>query len=318
MDSKDVIKTPSELTGDKGNSSLYTGERRSKNDPVFEALGATDELSSTIGLAIAHLEGVDKTAELSKQLQFIQCMLQDVGSNIATPISSKSDVKKDQTRFDPDGAAVTELEGWIDELMPKLPSHRHFILPSGGLAASTLHVARTVCRRAERAIIPLLGEVDDSAFAYVNRLAATSKIATAFLARNYATKKLLISSEMHSYSNSMSNLDEPPHLSAVYSKTMDKYRGANKMISPLQGRMISWLVGSLGCKQILELGSFTGYSALWMAEGIYNKHGSKDSQMCHIWTCERVKSIAEIAERNIENGGASDLITVIPKEAIDV
>ncbi|KAJ1746181.1 hypothetical protein LPJ79_005962, partial [Coemansia sp. RSA 1821] len=65
-------------TGDKGSSALFTGERRSKDDAVFEALGTTDELSSMIGLAIAHM---DSSSSLVPRLEVIQCLLQDVGSN---------------------------------------------------------------------------------------------------------------------------------------------------------------------------------------------------------------------------------------------
>ncbi|KAJ2842865.1 hypothetical protein IWW36_005756, partial [Coemansia brasiliensis] len=69
-------------TGDKGSSALFTGERRSKDDAVFEALGTTDELSSMLGLAIAHM---DSNSPLVSRLEQIQCLLQDVGSNVATP-----------------------------------------------------------------------------------------------------------------------------------------------------------------------------------------------------------------------------------------
>ncbi|KAJ2069923.1 hypothetical protein GGH13_004344, partial [Coemansia sp. S155-1] len=72
--------------------------------------------------------------------------------------------------FDPDGYHCKQLEVWIDELSEGLPVHRSFILPSGGLAASTLHVARTVCRRAERSLIPLKDDVDKETLTFVNRL----------------------------------------------------------------------------------------------------------------------------------------------------
>ncbi|KAJ2006989.1 hypothetical protein H4R26_001044 [Coemansia thaxteri] len=179
-----TIKSPSEVkkypatikvytrTGDKGTSSLFTGERRAKDDAVFAALGATDELSSVLGLAIAHLQDTAAGDPLISQLEAIQCLLQDVGSNVATPISSShaSPAKINRTRFDPDGHHCSQLERWIDALDGGLPVHRSFILPSGGLAASTLHVARTVCRRAERSLVPLKDDIDREALMFVNRL----------------------------------------------------------------------------------------------------------------------------------------------------
>ncbi|KAJ2028702.1 hypothetical protein GGI03_002342 [Coemansia sp. RSA 2337] len=157
-------------TGDKGTSSLFTGERRSKDDAVFEALGNTDELSSMLGLAIAYLQATPADTLISR-LEAIQCLLQDVGSNVATPLNTEKQTSKiSRTRFDPDGYHCEQLEVWIDELSEGLPVHRSFILPSGGLAASTLHVARTVCRRAERSLIPLKDDVDKETLMFVNRL----------------------------------------------------------------------------------------------------------------------------------------------------
>ncbi|KAJ2910557.1 hypothetical protein GGI21_000758 [Coemansia aciculifera] len=181
-----TIKSPDEVksypatvkvytrTGDKGTSSLFTGERRAKDDAVFEALGNTDELSSILGLAIAHLESTPAAAtdSLVPRLEAIQCLLQDVGSNIATPLNAEKNQgsKVQRTRFDLDGFHCTRLEQWIDELSEGLPVHRSFILPSGGLAATTLHVARTVCRRAERSLIPLKDDIDRETIMFVNRL----------------------------------------------------------------------------------------------------------------------------------------------------
>ncbi|KAJ1853336.1 hypothetical protein LPJ73_002668 [Coemansia sp. RSA 2703] len=180
---KPVIKSPKEIksypatikvytrTGDKGTSSLFTGERRSKDDAVFDALGTTDELSSMLGLAIAHMESIaDTQKQLVERLETIQCLLQDVGSNVATPRNSNSQSKIKRTRFDPEGHHCNNLEQWIDEMSEGLPVHRSFILPSGGLAASTLHVARTICRRAERSLVPLKDDIDKETMMFVNRL----------------------------------------------------------------------------------------------------------------------------------------------------
>ncbi|XP_019718298.1 corrinoid adenosyltransferase MMAB isoform X3 [Hippocampus comes] len=133
-------------TGDKGFSSTFTGERRPKEDRIFEALGNTDELSSAIGLAreFCHEKGHTFTYQLDK----IQCVLQDVGANIATPQSSARESHLTRTIFS--GTPITDLEGWIDTFTEELPPLTNFILPSGGKSSAALHIARTVCRRAER------------------------------------------------------------------------------------------------------------------------------------------------------------------------
>ncbi|XP_026178616.1 corrinoid adenosyltransferase MMAB isoform X2 [Mastacembelus armatus] len=133
-------------TGDKGFSSTFTGERRPKEDNIFEALGNADELSSAIGLAREFC--LDKGHTFTYQLDKIQCILQDVGSNIATPRSSARESHLKRTKFN---AQVTaDLEAWIDNLTGELPPLTKFILPSGGKSSAALHLARTVCRRAER------------------------------------------------------------------------------------------------------------------------------------------------------------------------
>ncbi|XP_010875054.1 corrinoid adenosyltransferase isoform X1 [Esox lucius] len=139
-------------TGDKGFSSTFTGERRPKEDHVFEALGTTDELSSAIGLAREFC--IDKGHTFTDQLDKIQCVLQDVGSNIATPRSSARESHIKKTKFSPQ--PVADLESWIDAFTEELPPLTNFILPSGGKSSAALHIARTVCRRAERSVSPIV------------------------------------------------------------------------------------------------------------------------------------------------------------------
>ncbi|XP_073528784.1 corrinoid adenosyltransferase MMAB isoform X4 [Phyllobates terribilis] len=154
-------------TGDKGFSSTYTGERRPKDNLVFEALGTTDELTSAIGLAKEFC--LDASLQCITELEKVQCMLQDIGSNFATPVSSARESHKVNTSFTEE--PIRELEQWIDKYTAQLPPLTSFILPSGGKASASLHVARAVCRRAERVTFKLLqtGEADPNIGKYLNR-----------------------------------------------------------------------------------------------------------------------------------------------------
>ncbi|XP_028270445.1 corrinoid adenosyltransferase MMAB [Parambassis ranga] len=155
-------------TGDKGFSSTFTGERRPKEDQIFEALGNTDELSSAIGLAREFC--LDKGHTFTHQLDKIQCILQDVGSNIATPRSSARESHIKRTKFSTQ--PISNLETWIDNFTEELPPLTNFILPSGGKSSAALHLARTVCRRAERSVAPIVrsGEADPDVAKFLNRL----------------------------------------------------------------------------------------------------------------------------------------------------
>lgn len=112
-------------TGDKGTTALFGGKRRSKTDPVFEALGNTDELNAMIGLANARL--VEFEAVLSSQLEVIQSRLIDVGSALATPLTEAKEDAKKRTEFSENH--VVALEKWIDEMEETLPPLKNFILP---------------------------------------------------------------------------------------------------------------------------------------------------------------------------------------------
>jgi len=105
------------------------------------------------------------------QLHTSQSRLMDVGSAIATPIRSSDSKRLQRVAFDGMDHAE-QLERWIDAMDEELPPLRNFILPSGGATASSLHLARAICRRTERSIVPLVlkGECDASVGKYVNRL----------------------------------------------------------------------------------------------------------------------------------------------------
>ncbi|CAC5416485.1 MMAB [Mytilus coruscus] len=141
-------------TGDKGTSALYTGERRSKDDMIFSALGTTDELSSAIGIAAEYC--TETNIPVTDRLHEVQCALQDLGS-WKTTFSDKY---------------VTDLENWIDEYTAELPPLTNFILPSGGKSATHIHLARSICRRAERSLTPLIRaeEIGPEPLKYLNRL----------------------------------------------------------------------------------------------------------------------------------------------------
>jgi len=157
-------------TGDKGRSSLYTGERRAKDDKIFSALGAIDELSCQVGLARELGKSKNLDAEILDQLERVQCLLQDIGSCVATPMSTARPAHLKRVGFN--SRHTKELEQWIDDYTLKLPPLENFVLPGGGVVAATVHVARAVCRRAEREVIPLLADEECEAEVgkYLNRL----------------------------------------------------------------------------------------------------------------------------------------------------
>ncbi len=119
------------------------------------------------------LEMSDKAVAdlLETQLIKIQSILLDIGSHIATPKSSAA--QKQLNRLSKFDASLTkELENWIDTFDEQLPALKNFILPSGGKFASAVHMCRSICRRSERSLQPLLqaGELDPDVCVYVNRL----------------------------------------------------------------------------------------------------------------------------------------------------
>lgn len=157
-------------TGDKGETSLFTGQRVSKNDPFIEALGSVDECNSALGSALAFLPPTLEMAPVREQLEIIQHALFDVGAALATPRTRAINAKLDMTRFDHE--AIETIEKWIDAMETKLPPLREFILPGGHPSGALLHLARSICRRAERRVLPLhqSADVSDNVLIYLNRL----------------------------------------------------------------------------------------------------------------------------------------------------
>ena len=159
-------------TGDKGETSLFGGARVPKNDPRIEAYGTIDELNSHLGLC--------RSAWPESPIDDrIQSDLFDIGAFLAAP---------NQSRFHSVGASrIDDLERAIDAMENELQPLKTFIVPGGSEAASRLHVARTVCRRAERRVLSL-GESSEemqTTIAYLNRLSDFLFVAARFANRKH-------------------------------------------------------------------------------------------------------------------------------------
>jgi len=148
--------------GDAGETSLGSGTRVGKDDARIDAYGDVDELNAVLGVALAR--GVPEPA--ASWLGRVQNELFDLGADLAVPLDDARE------RLRVTGEQVERLEGWCDEANEALPMLRSFILPGGSEAAALLHLARTVCRRAERRAVGLRRResVNPEALAYLNRL----------------------------------------------------------------------------------------------------------------------------------------------------
>jgi len=154
-------------TGDAGETGLFDGTRVPKSDARVSAYGDVDELNAWLGFTrAAVLDARSAAAGLAGMLEQIQRDLFALGSRLADP-SHKIAGRVTKAAISPED--ITRLEGWIDELEKDLPPLRRFILPGGSMAGSALHVARTICRRAERAMVAL-GGIDPELLVYINRV----------------------------------------------------------------------------------------------------------------------------------------------------
>ncbi|MGA3310667.1 MAG: cob(I)yrinic acid a,c-diamide adenosyltransferase [Xanthobacteraceae bacterium] len=169
-------------TGDDGTTGLGSGERRKKYDLRIAAYGTLDEANATIGIARLHTAD---DAALDSALARIQNDLFDVGADLCTPGKGRG---PGGARLTVTQAQVTWLENEIDRLNAELAPLKSFVLPGGSAAAAYLHLARTVCRRAERLIAELKDKPDESVtpevLKYVNRLSDFL-----FVAARYANDK---------------------------------------------------------------------------------------------------------------------------------
>lgn len=151
-------------TGDAGDTSLFDGTRVRKTDLRVVAYGDVDEVQATLGVVRA----AGLPADLNEMCVTIQRDLFALGARLADP-SHKIAPRVEKIVIDE--ASIARLEGWIDQLDTEVPPLRHFILSDGCPAGAALHLARTVCRRAERSAL-LLGPdaVEQVVIAYLNRL----------------------------------------------------------------------------------------------------------------------------------------------------
>jgi cob(I)alamin adenosyltransferase len=152
--------------GDAGDTSLFGGRRVRKHDPRVEAYGSVDELNAVLGMALVEITDAD----LRGWLTTIQSALFDLGAELSTPDAERKSGAKALPHVS--DAEVVELEQWIDRLDEELEPLRAFVLPGGTRGSALLHLARTVCRRAERRTVELAEReaVAPTAIRYLNRL----------------------------------------------------------------------------------------------------------------------------------------------------
>ncbi|HEY5625738.1 MAG TPA: cob(I)yrinic acid a,c-diamide adenosyltransferase [Dehalococcoidia bacterium] len=152
-------------TGDAGKTALFGGKRVSKDHPRVEAYGAVDELNSAIGVAVS----VMRRRKVIAALQGIQNELFNIGSELASAGAKRADKA---ALFTDAERKIAALEALTDEFDGKVPALRTFILPGGSQTGALLHLCRTVCRRAERAVVTLgrKEKVRGEVGAYLNRL----------------------------------------------------------------------------------------------------------------------------------------------------
>lgn len=155
-------------TGDTGETALFDGTRVLKSDPRVASFGEVDELNAWLGFVRTEAIASARDAQLAEMLEQIQRDLFGLGARLADPTSRISARVTKAAVADED---ISRLEGWIDILEQELSPLRRFILAGGARTGAALHVARTVCRRAERRIVGLGdGAVEPAILTYMNRL----------------------------------------------------------------------------------------------------------------------------------------------------
>ncbi len=178
-------------TGDDGTTAVVGGARVPKTDLRIAAYGDVDELNSVIGLVRAELGALaerEAAEELDRTLGFLQQEMFDLGSELATPPEAEYE---GMIRIE--DAQIERLEDLIDRLSAELEPLKSFVLPGGGRAGATLHVARTVCRRAERTVAALVaeGRARAQTARYLNRLSDFLFVAARWIAKQTGVPETL-------------------------------------------------------------------------------------------------------------------------------
>jgi cob(I)alamin adenosyltransferase len=170
-------------TGDKGTTSLGSGERVAKHSARIAAYGTVDETNAAIGMARVQLAATHP--RIDAMLGRVQNDLFDLGADLTLPARDAPRTPGAREPLRMSEAQVTRLEEEIDALNSELQPLRSFVLPGGSAAAATLHVARTVCRRAERLMVALAALPDEPvsapALTYINRLSDLLFVASRYV-----------------------------------------------------------------------------------------------------------------------------------------
>lgn len=176
-------------TGDKGATLLATGERVLKSNVRIEAYGTVDELNSTVGMLRDTIVVDSRLQDLCEKLSKIQNELFDIGGELSVPLDVL-DTERQQVVSMRD---VSRLESEMDAFNESLPPLENFVLPGGHLANSTAHLVRTVCRRAERAVVRMSEQdaVRDEIRIYLNRLSDWFFVLSRELSRRLGVPEVL-------------------------------------------------------------------------------------------------------------------------------
>lgn len=167
-------------TGDDGTTALGSGQRIRKDSARVAAYGTIDETNAAIGMARVHI--AESHPELDAMLAKIQNDLFDLGAELSVPATGE---EQKTPRLEITAAQVKRLENEIDRLNAELQPLRSFVLPGGSPGAAALHMARTICRRAERLMVSLAAEPNETvspvALQYVNRLSDLLFVASRYV-----------------------------------------------------------------------------------------------------------------------------------------